>query len=74
MELMMREIGGNSAEGHDGGLGRDRTGAHGLFSVQVCGFRSWLFLSMVLLHQSCCFCLSDFVLADCEQIMESAAL
>ena len=25
MELMMREIGSNSAEAHDGGLGRDRT-------------------------------------------------
>ena len=32
MELMMREIGGNSAEAHDGGLGRDRAGEHELFS------------------------------------------
>ena len=58
----MREIGGNSAEAHDGGLGRDRTGAHGLF------------LSMVLLHRSRCFCLSDFVFTDALQIMESSEL
>ena len=35
---------------------------------------SWLFLSMVLLHGSRCSCLSDFVFADAQQIMESSAL
>ena len=31
MELMMREIGGNSAEAHDGGLERDSTSKCGIY-------------------------------------------
>ena len=70
----MREIGGNNAEAHDGGLGRDRTLHVGL---HLGCFHYYKYVDSVhgcLLHQSCCFWLSDFVFTDCKQTMESSAL